>query len=459
VTTYNYIKENCNYCCLTHEIETSSISVDLDNIISFGDSIDIIFVSDLSSEEETTLDEIVANHEGQQLPQDAYANLDTMHNNILGMMKEFYNDPDNPVYDADFQKFIGSDGRELEHIGRTANLENIHAKHGWHRNEDRSWGYQKPSNLLIYYGYPNSFNSGVNVWTNEKVAQDMAKYGLIVLGDEVQNPSHPDYTNSQIIIPRIKALNPNILIFGYVSINQSYSNFQTKVDQWDTLQVNGIFCDESGYDYGSVATNGRMAFNQKVDYIHGKTYSKLAFTNAWNIDNNLGTTNDASYPNTTWNPDLIASTLTENDWFLLESFPINTTAYSGNNGYESKTDWATRGVKAQNHRVTYGINLASVGIINNTNDNGQALFDFHYISSCMFALEAVGTSDTSYGSSSATVTFWTRPDISEMGRIWMLSTTIQIDALDNDIYLRYVDFGQLKLDFSTSAETYLITKF
>ena len=60
-------------------------------------------------------------------------------------------------------------------------------------------GYQKPSNLLIYYGWINSFNSSVNSWTNEKVAQDMAKYDLIVLGDGVQDSGHGDYSNTEII--------------------------------------------------------------------------------------------------------------------------------------------------------------------------------------------------------------------------------------------------------------------
>ena len=379
--------------------------------------------------------------------------------NILTMMKEFYNDPSSPIYDSSFQKFIGSGGRELEHLGRTSVLENIHAKHGWHRDECRSWGYQKPENLLIYYGYPNSFNSGTNGWSNEKVAQDMAKYGLIIFGNGVQDPTHPDYSNTQIIIPRIKALNPSALIFGYTIINQSYSDFQTKVDQWNTLQVHGILCDQAGYDYGTVGTNSREAFNQKMDYIHGKTYSNLAFINCWNMDHVIGTADDASYPNTTWNPSLLESKLTANDWYLLESFPINTAAYSGNNGYESKSDWATRGTKAQNHRYTYGINLASVGIINNDNSSGQALFDFQYVSSCMFALEAVGTSDTSYGSGSAAVTFWTRPNISDMGRIWELTTAVQVDTLDSDVYWRYSDFGRFKLDFSSGAQIYSISKY
>jgi len=142
-----------------------------------------------------------------------------------------------------------------------------------------------------------------------------------------------------------------------------------------------------------------------------------ALFNAWNMDHIIGTTEDGSYPNETYNHFEEESNLTTSDWYLLESFPINTTAYSGNDGYESKSDWSARGSKAIAHRYTYGINLAGVGIINNGNGSGQDLFDFQFISALMWALDANGTSDTSYGASSATVTFWTRPDISKMGRL------------------------------------------
>jgi hypothetical protein len=127
--------------------------------------------------------------------------------------------------------------------------------------------FQYPKDILIYYGYLNSFNSGVNAWVNEAVAQDFSKYRIIVFGDEVEVPTHPDYANTQIIIPRIKALNPSCLIFGYIAANQVLANFKTKTDQWNTLQIHGIMMDMSGYDFGVT----RAQFNVMLDYIHGKT--------------------------------------------------------------------------------------------------------------------------------------------------------------------------------------------
>ena len=392
--------------------------------------------------------------------------------------------------------------------------------------------YDRPKDLLIYYGWLNSFNNGTHGWDNEKVAQEMARYGLLAFGDGLQTlldsgthdgsddasvltdstqdwttdefvgkkivnitdgssaaitantattitaalaggaennwdsgdvyriANHDDYPNTVKIIDRIKALNPGALIFGYVSINQSLADFQAKVDDWDTLDVHGIFMDEAGYDYGTTTTNDRAAFNTKVDYIHGKATAKLCFANAWNTDHILGIANDASYPNTTWNPTPTESKLGINDWILLESFPVNTTAYSGSGGYEGKADWATRGSKANTLRAAYGINFAASGIINDDNANGQDLFDFLFISTLMWSLEAVGSSDTSYGSSSAATKLWTRPDVSKMGSVWTLNPSIQLDAGDADVYHRYVEgHAKMSLDFSSGVEVASIAKW
>jgi hypothetical protein len=226
------------------------------------------------------------------------------------------------------------------------------------------------------------------------------------------------------------------------------------VDQWNTLQVHGIFIDEAGYDYGKT----RSEFNAMVDYVHGKTYAKVCFANAWNTDNIIGIADDASFPNSTYNNGLIQSSLISSDWILLESMPVNTTAYSGNAGYESKSDWYVRMQKIISLRSTYGVNFAASCMINNDNASGQDLFNFAFISSLAYNLEAFGSSDTSYASSSVTVTWWTRPDMSGMGRVWSLNPSVQNDTIDADVYHRYTDTAKLSLDFSSGAQTSSIVK-
>ena len=365
--------------------------------------------------------------------------------------KDLYNDTDNPLYHAAHVPILGSGGILVDHANRVLNLENIHSKLGWHQQQIIKSLYRKPLDLLVYYGWLNSFNSATNSWDNEKVAQDLCKYSIIVIGDGIQNPLHGDYANTQIILPRIKALNTKCIIFGYVSSNQLLANFQTKVTQWNTLQVHGIFIDEAGYDFGTT----RAQFNERLDYVHSMTYSNLVFANAWNSDHVIGTANDVSFPNSTYNPSLVASKLTNNDWILLESFPINTTAYG--TGYEPKADWLARGAKIVTHRYNFGINIAANGVINNDNLSGSNLFKFGFISALMFSLEAFGTSDTNYGASSAAVVRWTRSDVSNIGKTYDVAPSVTVDSSDSDVYYRYLQNCIMSLDFSTGAQLSKLT--
>jgi len=462
---------------LTKDIVLSSIDPTLTGITTHDDLVDIEFQYSLSSGEITTLDNIVATHSGQPLPpsqldvfldENAEVTI-TPSDSTSGITGEFtvmqtlinrrelFNDLENPIYDPAITPILGETGMLQDHSDKISNLENIHAKLGWHYQNIIQATYKQPDNLLIYYGWLNSFNFGVNAWTNEKVAQDMAKYSIVIFGDGIQDSGHGDYANTQVIIPRIKALNPNIKIFGYVTTNQSLANFQTKADGWETLEVDGIFMDESGYDYGTTTTNGRDAFNTKVDYVHELTYAKLCFVNAWNMDHIIGIVNDTSYPNTTWNPNVVASNVTYNDYYLLESFAVNSSAYATD--YEVKTDWASRGNKAIGHRYTYGINIVGSCIIEDGHASSTDLFNFAFISAMEFSLDAFGSSDVFYGASSAITAFLTRPDVNGLGKAYELYPSVKVDVGDSDVYHRYVQFGKLSLDFSTGAQTSSITKF
>jgi hypothetical protein len=472
--TTDFLNQKVNVRKLSIEIEDSNIPNELDSVHTDGDNCDIWFSTSLSAGSQSTLSALVSAHDGNPVPnpiqnfldENATVTVTTPASSFSGDFdimqvlvnrREIFNDKDNPIYDSTLTPIVGSAGHLQDHADRILNLENIHAKTGWHRQEVKKASYEKPDNLLIYYGWMNSFNSSANSWTNEKVAQDMARYNIVVLGDGIQDPSHGDYSNTSVIIPRIKALNPSTKIFGYVTLNQTLANFKSKVDDWDDLEVHGIFMDESGYDYGTVATNGRSAFNVKVDYVHGKTDSNLCFINAWNMDHIIGTTNDTSYPNSTWNVGLSASNLTENDYYLLESFAVNTLSYGTD--YETKSSWSSRGSKAIGHRYTYGINLVGSCVIQDGHASRRNLIDFAFISSMMFSLDAFGSSDHNYGASSAKSKFFSYPDVSSMGEVYALSPTVIVDSGDSDVYHRYVPFGKLSLDFSSSAQTSTIEKY
>lgn len=260
-------------------------------------------------------------------------------------------------------------------------------------------------NLLIYYGYLNSFNSITNNWDNELVAQELKDYDLLIFGDGVQNPSHPDYANTQIIIPRIKQLNTNVQIFGYVTVNQIKADFKLKVEQWNDLSIDGIFMDEAGYDYGT----DRDTFNERVGFVKSQDKTNICFVNCWNPDHVLTMVDDPSYPNTIWNPNDNLSLLEAGDYYLLESFPVNTDSFSGSNNLQPGLDWVARANKVLN--LTTDIELIGSGIINDDNTNGQGLFNVLLSNAYLCNLDGVGSSDTLYGASSAKSKFWNRFNI------------------------------------------------
>lgn len=374
---------------------------------------------------------------------------------VLVNRRDLYNDEDNPLHVHDLIPILGNNGLIANLEGTISNVNEALGPLGWYTQYIKNWTYPSPQNLLIYYGWLSSFNYGANAWNLEKVAQDFAKYNYIVFGNGIASPSHGDYSNTLTIIDRIKGLNQHVKIFGYVTIVQSLNDFKAKVDEWNTIGVNGIFMDESGYDYGKT----RSEFNDCVDYVHSRSSANVCFVNAWNLDHVLGTDNDPNYPNSVYNTASGVSNLVYSDWCLLESYTVNTTSFSSNGGYESKTEWQQRGLKAINKRFEFGINLAAAGIIDNSTVNGQDLFNFSFVSAMMWNLDAFGTSDTLYGASSATIKYWPRPRTEGLGREWAISPSVQNDYNDLDKYHRFLDFGKLSLDFSAGAQTVDIERF
>ena len=119
-----------------------------------------------------------------------------------------------------------------------------------------------------------------------------------------------------------------VQVYGYVPIgvsteNRSLATLQTAIDQWDTLNVDGIFLDEFGFDYQ--VTRSRQI--DVVNYVHGKGLSYCA--NAWvfedfvctNISEVPWPSNDWRYINfQTYNPGNLPLPRTASDPYLIENF-------------------------------------------------------------------------------------------------------------------------------------------
>jgi hypothetical protein len=294
--------------------------------------------------------------------------------------------------------------------------------------------------MLIYYGWLNAFNSAENQWDNEKVANDLAKYNILVFGDGLENPPHGDYANTVVIINRIKAIKPSIKIFGYASTNLDLSVFTGKVNGWSVLGVNGIFMDEAGYDYGKT----REDFNDRVDCVHGK--GMLVFANAWNPDHVFGTAEDVSYPNSLFNPYLIQSNLDGSDWLLMENSGIVNTMH------EDMALWQTRVNKVLALHETHKFNYAACSVINNTTANGADLFKFGYCAALIAGANAYGSSDIYYGASSAAVKWWVRPGVA-------IGAPEAVIGSFGTTQFKYFSSGKIVLNFAIGSELATITKW
>lgn len=109
--------------------------------------------------------------------------------------------------------------------------------------------------LLVFYAYPRAVNGTSSV---DGAAATFAQYDIVVLPENLELPSHHDYSVTRQIIEKAKERNPEMLFFGYIrlpiiyhtAIGGSVSEFRNRVSSWVNVHgVDGIFLDEYGFDY------------------------------------------------------------------------------------------------------------------------------------------------------------------------------------------------------------------
>lgn len=271
--------------------------------------------------------------------------------------------------------------------------------------------------LLIYYGFPIAWR---NMWDTASIIDDIAsKYEVWVVGDTYQNPADANYATTQQIIAGVKA--KGVKVWGYVPTGQNTSNLTqaqmaTKVDQWVTLGVNGIFLDEFGFDYA----NTRQRQINIVNYIHSKGLPYCA--NSWvyedtacdNISELSWPTNDWRYVNfQTYNPTNLALPRNSTDCYLLENFCFDNTAVS------NMWDTQERTALILTRNATKHLNLwavatmaevgASPGTIDFTKTGGITRLEdvemYVAANAYLYDIGTIGIAGYSYGSSGFPVVF------------------------------------------------------
>ena len=212
---------------------------------------------------------------------------------------------------------------------------------------------KKPLKVIIYYGYPIAVN---NCWNIEEAAQYFSYFDLIVFGDMIATPSHAEYENTREIIDKIYELKPSALIFGYIDIgvrtsNHSIERLRELVDVWSNMKVKGVLLDNAGY----IDQTPRARLNDIIDEIHKKGLKVMV--NAWYPDEVL-----SDEINPIYNPNCEKTKLGRDDFYLSESFVVNTVAFAERDGFQPNEDIIIKSEKLVKYRIAKGIKIVGVGI-------------------------------------------------------------------------------------------------
>lgn len=227
---------------------------------------------------------------------------------------------------------------------------------GWN-NASRATetGVLEPADLAIYYGWPSLVN-GISQ-DNEAAAAVFGDYDIVIFNQGLEEPLHGDSANTAEIISILHD-QYSTRVFGYLNGPQwdtSWSvtgmspvDWETHLDWWVAMGIDGIFVDEFGYDFGIT----RVMQNAMLDAIHARGLP--AFVNSWFIDHTFSNNPDPIFP--AGNPAGIESHILPTDLYMLESFTIIEGTYDVCQRPFFDT-WLTKADKAVAYRQTFGTEM------------------------------------------------------------------------------------------------------
>lgn len=253
--------------------------------------------------------------------------------------------------------------------------------------------YDRPHKLMIYYGIPQGVNAQ---WNNDYAAQMFARWDYVVFGTGLEDPTNTYHDSTAAIINKMHGLNANEKVFGYINIgvsigNESIASLETQMDQWKATGADNIFFDLAGYDYQVP----RSRLNTLLDYAHNLGMGVMV--NAWTPADVMGSAVDATY-----NPSGTATHMNSTDFYLLESWIVNTNAYSSHNGYATMSDIKTRADSAVSYRSTLGVKVTTINAVDYSTYNDEQVakyFQMVQAASEIYSLDGYGLAAYNYSSS------------------------------------------------------------
>lgn len=309
--------------------------------------------------------------------------------------------------------------------------------------------------LLIYYGYPVAYKG---IWNATSVAQELSNnFDYWVVGDTYQDPAHEEYANTVSIINTVRA--NGVKVYGYVPIGLNTSGLtigqiQTKIDQWDSIGVDGIFLDEFGFDYG----NTRQRQIDCVIYVHSKSLPYCA--NAWTVHDFACDdvselpwgSGDWRYVNfTTYNPTNQVLPRNTNDCYMFENFCWSNTGPTNIWDTQDRAN-TVRSLSISKNFETWALAVfpeTAPGVLDTSLLGNLKNMDFvgNYISANAFLYDfkTVGSGGFSFGSNGTPL--WA--PLTEMPESASAAQTGPVADYGNFKETRY--FGKVKLEVINSA--------
>lgn len=207
-----------------------------------------------------------------------------------------------------------------------------------------------PRKLCLYYSVPEAVNGLYDI---EYAISLFGTFDQVVLGTGLELIANTYHASTVELIARL----PWVQFFGYLDVSVTYANYtpaemRTRIDAWAAMGCKGMFYDVAGFAYE--VTRARL--NDVVQYAHGRGMSVCA--NDFDPDAILGNAIDPAY-----NPSGTPTALGPGDYYLLESWVHNSTAYTTNGGWALISDIKGRAEKCVAYRSDLGVKLWCANII------------------------------------------------------------------------------------------------
>lgn len=291
---------------------------------------------------------------------------------------------------------------------------------------------------LVYLGSPTNINGATN--TDEAVAEFL-RYNYIVLGNGVEQLSHPEHDIVTDIISQIKA-SRDVQIYGYIDCGATTSNLtisqlQISIKLWTDMGVTGIYCGNFGFEKGV----SRDRQNQILDSIH--QYNVNAILQANDPDQVFSDAHDDAM-----NPNWIVPSIVEGDFFHYEKFVVDTSA---TNAYTDIVSTIATLKKLHQYRLTLGIRILATPLIrsNVTQPIAQSYFEYAHAIALLGSVDAFYPATEGYGASIDTATTYNVFPI--IGDWYVKNPSILVS---NGVYTRKTSFGQLSIDTVNHTYSY-----